>query len=283
MTLSEELRFGYRRGIPEGITTAWGARLIAPDDLVWDRQDLVAESDEDKAALIEWLNGGAIAKMREALRERYSPYGGRYHGESEIVPTEDREHVLYQDETGIIVGNTNASHGYVYVSGWLKPKPSVPGWVQTNRDYYDEPDWDEAALRTDQAALREIRRATVECYQAIRMPITTERWHTHYGWSRQEAEEFGDSSSEVRVFAVYTDGSRRELTTERAGEFEFGYGGSGPHTTARAIVSDVLGEASDAAPASVRRMVPEAFVTGPRDATVLTVRAQDVRERLVAA
>ena len=81
---------------------------------------------------------------------------------------------------------------------------------------------------------------TVDLYEVARMPITVERWHTHYGWSKAEAEKMGESSSEVRVFAVYNDGARRELESPsgRAGEFEMGYGGTGPHNTARAIVAD---------------------------------------------
>jgi hypothetical protein len=35
------LAFGCVKALPEGTTTAWGARLIYPNDLVHDRQDLV--------------------------------------------------------------------------------------------------------------------------------------------------------------------------------------------------------------------------------------------------
>ena len=107
------LAYGYSPGVPEGVKTAWGARLIAPNDLVWDRQDLVAENDEAKAKLIAWLNGspegtGAILQMRERLLElRYDLRG-------------DKEVVLIDDEHGRIVGNERNSGGYVYVAGWLK-------------------------------------------------------------------------------------------------------------------------------------------------------------------
>jgi len=109
------VQFGYNRGIPEDVKTVWGARLIAPCDLVHDRQDLVAENDEAKSALIAWLNGspsgsGAIAKMRDWLRAN----------SWQIRGDRDQEHVLYEDDDGIIVVNTNASYGYVYVAGWLK-------------------------------------------------------------------------------------------------------------------------------------------------------------------
>jgi hypothetical protein len=48
--------------------------------------------------------------------------------------------------------------------------------------------------------------------------------------------------SEVRCYVRYLDGEgERELTaTEGTGGFEFGYGGSGPHALAAAIVADVF-------------------------------------------
>jgi hypothetical protein len=260
--MEKSLMFGYHAGIPSDITSAWGARLIEPNDLVHDRQDLVAESDEAKSALVAWLNGGAIEKALDWLGKR----------EYRAVP-DGEEFVVYEDEDGKIVGNTNRSFGYVYVAGWLKP--------------------DRLPLE-DRAALREIRRSTpvgrahdaltVDHYDVIRGAITVERWHTHYGWSREDAERFGDGSSEVRVFAVYGDGTRRELEGDRAGEFEFGYGGTGPHNTARAIVEDLIGFPSEWSPARLRDLVPEVFVhDSNREAAILTVSAGAVRARRAEA
>ena len=108
-----QLGFGRSRGVPDDIKTAWGARLIAPDDLLWDRQDLVADSDEAKTELIAWLNGGAIRGALDFLRENYWQ-----------LRQDDSELVLYNDIDGAIVGSTQGSGGYVYVAGWLKPDRS---------------------------------------------------------------------------------------------------------------------------------------------------------------
>lgn len=101
------LQFGYNQAIPDTVTTAWGARWIYPDDIVWDRQDL---QGPEKEKLKAWLNGGAIAKAREVARtERYfmaSSSMGRI--------------ILYQDKIGIIVASPQASYGYLYVAAWLK-------------------------------------------------------------------------------------------------------------------------------------------------------------------
>lgn len=106
------LAFGYRRH-PEGLRAVWGARLIAPNDLLWDRQDVVALDEGGKAELVEWLNGeprgkGALSKALEGLA-----------GMRDSLRETDEEFVVYEDERGRVVGNTQASYGYVYIAGWL--------------------------------------------------------------------------------------------------------------------------------------------------------------------
>ena len=121
MTENTKLSISYgRRTFPDDVQAVWGARLIFPADLVWDRQDLDSHNDEAKSALIAWLNGnpegtGAIAKMREVLNDtnkRYELGVG--------TSRDDAEAVLYEDETGKIIGSPQSSHGYMYVAGWLK-------------------------------------------------------------------------------------------------------------------------------------------------------------------
>jgi hypothetical protein len=117
MSNDTRLKVAYgRQTFPETARAVWGARLIWPDDLLPDRQDLAAHSDEDKQALVAWLNGkdlgtGAISKMRDALSAPYS---------LGLTPNGDEEAVIYEDSEGIIVGSAQSSHGYVYVAGWLK-------------------------------------------------------------------------------------------------------------------------------------------------------------------
>lgn len=92
----------------------FGARLIAPSDLLHDRQDLVFKTEDDKKALIAWLNGpgygnGAISKAQKWLRDNAFRMG-----------EDSNSHVLYEDDEGIMVGSRQASYGYVYITGWLK-------------------------------------------------------------------------------------------------------------------------------------------------------------------
>lgn len=110
------LAFGYDRGVPDTVHTAWGARLIVKQDgytdLVPDRQDLVAKDDDTKAELIEWLNGGGIGYVREWISDLLRDYTMR---------TRDSEEFRCDEFVGggVAVANTNASAGYCYVSVWL--------------------------------------------------------------------------------------------------------------------------------------------------------------------
>jgi hypothetical protein len=109
------LSFGYNAGLPEGQRAAWGARLIVTQDgyidFVHDRQDFFG-SDEDKAALREWLRAGAGTSAFEQASALLKA--------GTMRTRESGEFVLCEDEQGKIVGNTNASAGYLYVAGWLK-------------------------------------------------------------------------------------------------------------------------------------------------------------------
>jgi hypothetical protein len=106
-----KLSWGRRSGLPEGLEAAWGARLIWPNDLVWDRQDMVGSAEQRKQ-LGEWLNGGPLRWTLERLSNIEGHYGG-------LQPSEDREIALYDDGIGKIVGSPQGSHGYLYVAAWL--------------------------------------------------------------------------------------------------------------------------------------------------------------------
>jgi hypothetical protein len=104
-----KLGFGCNKALPEGVGTAWGSRWIFPNDIVWDRQDLKGSNAE---ALKGWLNGGALNAARIEARELVRRW--------EMFPDSDKTLVLHEDDTGVIVGNPQASHGYLYVAAWLK-------------------------------------------------------------------------------------------------------------------------------------------------------------------
>jgi hypothetical protein len=118
-TPTDRLKIGYgRMTYPDTARAVWGARLIWPNDLVWDRQDIAAWTGDDKDALVAWLNGpnrgnGALRAAIDVLADPYNV------GLESSTPS-DVEAVIYEDDRGVIVGSPQGSYGYVYVAAWLK-------------------------------------------------------------------------------------------------------------------------------------------------------------------
>ena len=108
------LPYGCNKGLPDNVTVAWGARMIAPADLVWDRQECAGGTigGMERAALLEWLGSGPGDAAREVCREHDIGVGARGRREDVID--------LYEDERGKIVGSPQGSYGYVYLAAWLK-------------------------------------------------------------------------------------------------------------------------------------------------------------------
>jgi hypothetical protein len=110
-----KLAFGYNQGLADDVTAAWGCRMIVDQDGYTDylanRSDVFG-TDAEKEALFAFLNGGAMKAARENASELLKSY---------TMKTREREEfVLYEDDAGKIVGNTNASAGYLYVAAFLK-------------------------------------------------------------------------------------------------------------------------------------------------------------------
>ena len=123
----------------------------------------------------------------------------------------------------------------------------------------------------------------VERYELVRAPIPAVRWERVYGWPHEQALRMDGTSSEVRLWHVDDEGRWHEIDGHEGSKFEWGYGGSGPHASALAIVSHVLG--SDLpdrwSPARLHEAVPEVFVA-PRDEERCVVLASAVKDRLAA-
>lgn len=146
--MAANLAFGLGRAVPTGVAAAWGARWIWPDDQVYDRQHAIGTED-GKAELIAWLNGGACQRARAVARNLAGmetapakPRRGRvkfntstrtWHPRPPAAVTvkpngplwhsnDSDERELYRDDRGVIVGCPNGSYGYLYVAAWLHPK-----------------------------------------------------------------------------------------------------------------------------------------------------------------
>jgi hypothetical protein len=107
--------FGYSPAVTGGHDAYWGARTIwkgyGPMDIVHDRQSVLATDKATADRLVAHLNGGALKKANKTL----DTLANRW----EVSPGEANEVVLYEDASIRLVGNTNASHGYLYVTAIL--------------------------------------------------------------------------------------------------------------------------------------------------------------------
>ena len=65
------IAFG-RRTFPDSVVAVWGARLIWPDDLVHDRQDIAAHNAEDKVELKSRAAGTKEDISAVTLLERFA-------------------------------------------------------------------------------------------------------------------------------------------------------------------------------------------------------------------
>lgn len=107
------------------VDAVWGARWIAPDDMVPNRQDLQARNDDAEKKLVTWLNGiavgqGALRKALDEARRIELGTGHAYMVDYDTSGKSDDHFILYEDSVGRIEASPQASHGYVYVVGYLK-------------------------------------------------------------------------------------------------------------------------------------------------------------------
>lgn len=120
-----------------GTKAAWGARLIYPDDLVWDRHGSAGDEGLVKKTL-DWLNEKDEAVSNywgEAPMNRLgcALYKARQMDNNYEMSSSDKfGYVLYQDGKGAIMATPNASYGYLYVAAYLYE--SIPGGCTPSQD-----------------------------------------------------------------------------------------------------------------------------------------------------
>jgi hypothetical protein len=111
----KRLSFGLWYEVPNEVTAAWGARWIFPNEQLYDRQDIFGHDTEMGKKLIAWLNANGAEHLCSARNTAKKMAQNR-----DLLQSGNQTIVLYEDETGIIKGNPNASYGYLYVCAYLK-------------------------------------------------------------------------------------------------------------------------------------------------------------------
>jgi len=113
------LEWGYQAGIPDVETTAWGCRAILTDrgvDIVYGSSHGTPEAVQ---GLREVLDAGLLRDAITEVRRLLRTY--RMRGD------EAEEFVLGQVGNVIVLGNTNASHGYLYMTAFEIPELGADG------------------------------------------------------------------------------------------------------------------------------------------------------------
>jgi hypothetical protein len=125
--------WGLRGVLPTNAVTAWGARAILqtsgdfPIDLLPDRQDIIGEP-EQRSLLKHLLNAAGGTRIMQARVK--SMLNAR------VIDSRKASQVTLLDTDLIRVdANTNASHGYLYLTGWLKPEATnMEGALWTGKE-----------------------------------------------------------------------------------------------------------------------------------------------------
>jgi hypothetical protein len=103
------MEFGLWGELKDETKVAWGARGIIERgsvSLLYDRQSWKGEQ-EDRKEFSKFLNSGPLPKAIERVEELLKTHDMR--GDKSKLFT------LYEDDQCRIVGNTNASYGYLYM------------------------------------------------------------------------------------------------------------------------------------------------------------------------
>ena len=103
--------FGAHALQPDGLRAVYGGRWIVQQDGYTDLVPGRHGTEGEDGGLLAWLNGGALGAAREAAGRMLRNYTLKTRERSPVI--------LFQDKTGVIVADTNASAGYLYVTGWL--------------------------------------------------------------------------------------------------------------------------------------------------------------------
>lgn len=110
-----EFAFGYHPVVTGDHRAYWGARTIWQGGRSWDilpdRQGWRATDEGALKRLSALLNGGILKEAEKRL--------GTLGNTWEVSPSREGEVVLFEDARVRVVGNSNASHGYFYVTAIL--------------------------------------------------------------------------------------------------------------------------------------------------------------------
>ena len=115
--MSERLKFGYNKGLPADVTTAWGCRAIVHDEGI----DVPADRESgfgDWRTLLGYLDHHDGGEWLARVERKFAS--------GELTISEDTEVMLFEDDRAVIKANPQRSGGYLYVCAYFKPAVGTP-------------------------------------------------------------------------------------------------------------------------------------------------------------
>ena len=113
--MSAQLKFGYNRGLPAGVTTAWGCRAVVQlgkVDVPFGRESGFG----DWEPLVEYISFEKHGLWMVAAERLFAS--------GELTTAQDREVILFEDDRAVVKANPQRSHGYLYACAYFKPQPA---------------------------------------------------------------------------------------------------------------------------------------------------------------
>ncbi|WP_027944044.1 hypothetical protein [Amycolatopsis taiwanensis] len=115
--MSEQLKFGYNKGLPPDVTTAWGCRAVVhPDGFGLD------VPPDRESGFGDWHT--LIGYLRDHDGEGWISKATMMFASGELSVRSGTEVVLFENDRAVIKANPQRSHGYLYVCAYWKPEPA---------------------------------------------------------------------------------------------------------------------------------------------------------------
>ena len=109
-----QIPWGLKNAVPDNAAIAWGARTILRDgyvDLVPDRHGFCPPHGKAVKAFALALEN-VLPQVYDRVKELCD--------QNIMMDDFAEQHTLYEDDELCVVGNTNASYGYLYLAAWKK-------------------------------------------------------------------------------------------------------------------------------------------------------------------
>ncbi|WP_134663968.1 hypothetical protein [Amycolatopsis sp. CFH S0078] len=114
--MSERLEFGYNKGLPPDVTTAWGCRAIVHDD------GFALDVPPDReSGFGDWHT--LCGYLRDRDGDGWIGRATEMFATGALTVRSSAEVTLFEDDRAVVRANPMRSYGYLYVCAFFRPEP----------------------------------------------------------------------------------------------------------------------------------------------------------------